>query len=95
MQLEADLTSTQRATAEANNLANAFLKDVISLSLQMSRMLTRVTTSDNVFTDPGLAQSWTEEDEETMESEFSANVWSSRVCMVDKYIYNTGMSIYK
>ena len=32
-------------------------------------MLTRVSTSDNVFTDPGLAQSWTEEDEETMESD--------------------------
>ena len=35
----------------------------------MSRMMTCVTTSDNVFTDPGLVQSWTEEDEETMESD--------------------------
>jgi len=61
LQLEAALAAAQKATAEANNNANAALENVTSLRLQMSHMLALVTSSP---TDPALAQAWTEEDED-------------------------------
>ena len=62
LQLEAALAAAQKATAEANNNANAALENVTSLRLQMSHMLALVTSSP---TDPALAQAWTEEDEDS------------------------------